>query len=586
MFLLVGITAFPASARTAGLGSTPETSRPGPYTVREQTYDLGDTAFQPTGFPGKVELRGIVHAPRYARGGKLPMVVFLHGRHDICGTPDGKVDTQWPCRAPFTSIPSYRGYDEVGELLASYGYVVVSISANGISAADNNDAGFGQLARAELIQKHLDLWHEWTSTGNGPFGADFRNAIDFQRIGLMGHSRGGEGIVSQLKVNAAAGSPYRTRALLGIAPTDFLRQVPTGIPMGVMFGICDSDQFDLQGAHYYDDASTAEQRDSAPKYQVAIAGANHYFFNSVWSPAGRNPGSMDDWDRVLKDGGKGGVCAPENGARLSETQQRTVASAYITSFFRLQLGGERQFAGLWEGRNTVPSSASFAKVATSYHAPDRPSERLDVNGLRSSDDLTRNELGGKVELTGFTATGLCGGAAQAKNCLSGDYTPYARKLQPHGYTKPGDTESPGMNLVQLRWDHPGASLRNEIPKRTRPVGSYRNLAFRAAVDFSDARNAGATEIPIRVVVTDGSGRQASVSTTDYGQGLEVPDLLANVSAPNPSGVLGVRRLLLSQVRIPTGAFRSVDLGDVRSVALVFDGTQQGAVVVSDLAFTD
>ena len=43
---------------------------------------------------------------------------------------------EWPAQSGRLPIPSYRGYDYVGSILASQGYIVVSISANGISAND------------------------------------------------------------------------------------------------------------------------------------------------------------------------------------------------------------------------------------------------------------------------------------------------------------------------------------------------------------------------------------------------------------------------------------------------------------------
>lgn len=587
MLVLTGLMAFPASARPVGPRAVPNPLEAGPYEVRSQTYDLGDTAFQPDGFPGKVELRGVVHAPRNARGQRLPAVLFLHGRHEACGAADGEATYgQWPCRKPFTAIPSYRGYDYAGKLLASHGYVVISISADGIGAADHADATFGQTARGRLIQKHLDLWKQWTSHGDGPFGTEFQDAIDFRRIGTMGHSRGGEGIVSQLKVNAAAGSPYGIQAVLALAPTDFLRQVVTGVPMGVLLSMCDADQPDLQGVHYYDDASYAERGDPAPKYQVAIAGANHYFYNTAWSPDSGEPGAMDDWDRAVKMGGKGGACASGSGERLTQKQQQAVAASYITSFFRLQLGGESQFAGLWEGRDALPSSASFAKVSTTFHAPDRPGKRLDINRLRSDDDLRRNAAGGGVTLEGFSDPGFCGGESHAKRCLGGDYTKEPYRLEPHGYMQILDTEPPGTNLLQLRWDRPGAFLRNELSEGSRDVAPYRNLTFRSVVDFSDPRNADATRIPLRVVLADSKGRQASVRTTGYGQDPTVPDLLTTVTDPKSHSTLPIRRLLLSQVRIPVQAFRSIDLGDIRSVTVVCDGTERGALDITDLSFSE
>jgi predicted dienelactone hydrolase len=75
-------------------------------------------------------------------------------------------------------IPSYKGYDYVSEVLASHGYVVVSISANGVNAVDNSVRDLGALARAELIQKHLDILKTFNTTGGAPFGTKFVGKFD------------------------------------------------------------------------------------------------------------------------------------------------------------------------------------------------------------------------------------------------------------------------------------------------------------------------------------------------------------------------------------------------------------------------
>ena len=49
-------------------------------------------------------------------------------------------------------------------------------------------------AGAELILDHLDLWKKWSTLGGGPFGRKHVGKVDLNNIGLMGHSRGGEGV--------------------------------------------------------------------------------------------------------------------------------------------------------------------------------------------------------------------------------------------------------------------------------------------------------------------------------------------------------------------------------------------------------
>ena len=51
-------------------------------------------------------------------------------------SPSPSNPNRWPCVVGQTEVPSYRGYDGTGQTLATWGYAVVSISANAINAND------------------------------------------------------------------------------------------------------------------------------------------------------------------------------------------------------------------------------------------------------------------------------------------------------------------------------------------------------------------------------------------------------------------------------------------------------------------
>src|SRR5215831_8542834 len=128
--------------------SVPDPGTPGPLSVTRADYDFGDTAFAAPGFPGPIELRGSVQFPSGLPGGPYPLIVLLHRRHATCFVGAASF-LQWPCPPPRQPIPSFRGYDYLGQTLASHGYVVVSISANGINAQDNAVFDLGMTARAQ-----------------------------------------------------------------------------------------------------------------------------------------------------------------------------------------------------------------------------------------------------------------------------------------------------------------------------------------------------------------------------------------------------------------------------------------------------
>src|SRR3569832_2342666 len=96
---------------SAVLAQVPDPGSPGPLSVTREEYNFGDTAFQPSNFPGRVELRASIHYPTNLAGGPFPVIVFQHGRHATCFT-GGTQLLQWPCTSPGSQpIPSFKGYD-------------------------------------------------------------------------------------------------------------------------------------------------------------------------------------------------------------------------------------------------------------------------------------------------------------------------------------------------------------------------------------------------------------------------------------------------------------------------------------------
>lgn len=218
--------------------------------VQVYDYDLGDTAFRVRGFsgldqkgmpterPAPIELRGRVYAPAGAAGRQMPMVVLAHGLFWSCADrtavrPVDQTGMRWPCRGRFRDIHSERGYGYLGRALAARGMLVVSISANGINAGALGEVA--DRARALLTYEHLRLWRRLVERSRGPLvgrftsartgravSPDFAAAVDFGRVGLLGHSRGGRGMMW-----AAADSHrhlvpagVRLRAVFGLAPAE------------------------------------------------------------------------------------------------------------------------------------------------------------------------------------------------------------------------------------------------------------------------------------------------------------------------------------------------------------------------------
>jgi hypothetical protein len=549
----------------------PDPGTPGPLAVTREEYDFGDTAFQPSNFPGPVELKASIHYPTNLAGGPFPVLVLLHGRHATCFNGSGAAFLEWPCAANHQPIPSYKGYDYFSQVIASNGYIVVSVSANGVNAVDNSVFDLGALARAELMQKHLDILKQFNTTGGAPFGTKFVGKLDLTRVGTMGHSRGGEGVVRHYVLNNAAGAPYGIKAVFPLAPVDFNRFVVNNAALNVLLPYCDGDVSDLQGVHFYDDARYNVPGDQAPKHYELVMGANHDFYNTVWSPSSSVPGAANDWLSFVPGGPSDPQCGTVNGnQRLTEAQQRGTGLAYMSAFFRAYVGGETQFIPILTGDAPPPASAQTTNLFVSYHAPDNPALRLDVNRLLSNTNLTTNTVGSVATQTALTPYELCGGdAPEAQRCLPDQ----SNSRQPH--TTPS-ARSPLRGLSQLKtgWNNLTGNYRNDLPPTLGNVSGFQALQFRVSVNFADARNLADLAQDFRVVLTDASGTSSSVRVSDVSGALYFP----------PGSVGPVPKVVLNTVRVPLSAFGGVNLRTIRSVQFTFNEHAQGGVLITDVAF--
>lgn len=557
-------------SRTA-FAQVPDPGTPGPFAITREEYDFGDTAFTATNFPGPIELRASIHYPTNLAAGPFPVILFLHGRHATCFT-GGTALLQWPCTSNNSQpIPSYKGYDYVSEVLASNGYVVVSVSANGVNAVDNAVFDLGALARAELLQKHLDILKQFNTTGGAPFGTKFVGKFDLTRVGTMGHSRGGEGVVRHYVLNQELGAPYGIKAVFPLAPVDFNRFVVNNAALNALLPYCDGDVSDLQGVHFYDDARYNVPGDQAPKHYELIMGANHNFFNTIWSPSSPFPGSANDWLAFVPGGHSDDQCGSgKNNQRLTEAQQRATGRAYLSAFFRVYVGGETQFIPILTGDAPPPPSAQNNNLFVSYHAPDNPELRLDVNRLLNNTNLTVNSLGGAAAQTALSPYSLCGGPdPQPQRCLPDQ--PDAR--QPHT-TPSARSSARGLSQLITGWNNMTGNYRNDIPASLGNVSGFQALQFRVSVNFADARNVAGLAQDFRVVLTDAAGSTSSVRVSDVSGALYFP----------PGSVGPVPKVVLNTVRMPLTAFSGVNLNNIRSVQFVFNERLQGGLLITDVAF--
>lgn len=569
---LLGVVAQPAAATptrptapAAPAGAPlPDPGTAGPEAIDELSYDFGDQAFRPAGFPASVELKAKVYAPQTIAG-RAPIVILQHGRHATCATNTVTL-LEWPCPASVPEIPSYQGYDALGRLLASQGMVVVSIGANGINANDGFLDDGGASARGQLILEHLRRWKAWDASATGsPFGTRFVGHIDLDRVGLMGHSRGGEGIVAAVQLNQRSATRFGIRSAMALAPVDFGRRVVGGVELGVILPYCDGDVSDLQGASYYDDSRYATPGDTSSKMTALLYGANHNFFNTVWTSG---PGSFDDADF---EGGGGqdpravtDPCRPGGSGRLTAAQQEQAGAALMAGFLRRSLGPEPNLQPFVTGAAPYPASTGPARWSIAYHAGDR----LDIESWASPDTYRRTPTGQITDIRGVNTGLVCnpkdesgfgqpdGVKVVSARCATAEFTALVN-----------DT-----GVLDAGWIRQGTAVRIPLGAAGVDVTGYDGVRMRVAVR-NDTRNSARAKQDFSVVLEDADGNRASVAALGGTNGLQ------RTNAGN------VQHAVLNGVRLPLASFAGVDLTRVRAVELRFDRVGAGRLAIADLAFT-
>ncbi|MFF5250068.1 hypothetical protein ACFY3V_37800 [Streptosporangium sp. NPDC000095] len=535
---------------------------PGRYTVVHDEYDLGDTAITLAGLGGRqAEIRAKTYLPKEATG-RLPLVVFQHGRHSACYNPVTRQtsNTTWPCPAGQQPILSFTGYDGPADVLASHGYAVVSVSANGVNAADNPfSEDRGALARGEVVMRHLDLLADATKgKGEAKIVELFKGRLDMDDVGLMGHSRGGEGVVKAALLNAGRPKPYGIKAVLPLAPTDFARATLPNIPMSVFLPYCDGDVSNQQGQHFYDDSLYAFEKDEAFRSSLMIMGTNHNFFNTEWTPGVAVAPASDDWSN-RNDPVCGSTAAP---GRLTPAEQYAVGTAYIAGFFRLVQGKEHALLPLFDGSGAVPESAGRAVVHTVAQA--EFDKRVDVAPFTSpSSPFT---VSGAA--TGVICAGMLDRSPQSglPTCATRLTTSQAPSWTPATYAG-NVTATP---VLRFSWTDTSGEVSVPLPPGSRNVNGRDALTFRAALDENATGN-----VDLAVTVVDGRGRTGTVPVSGVSDAL----------TPFPGTTSPLPKTWLRTVRIPTSSFGEVNLRDVREVRLT-GASPTGGVYLGDLAFSD
>lgn len=246
--------------------------------------------------PENFQIRGQLYYPA-DRAEPSPVIVLVHGNHGSC---DAGTDSANATCAAFKR--NEAGYAYIAENLATWGYTTFSLSQDQLMMRQDNAKGKGMHQRRKLIAAALDALSAANAPGglvedaNTTIGTTLVGKLDMTRIGLMGHSRGGDAVTSFIDYNRLRtdGPRYPLRGVISLAPVDYERKAPYGTPYMTILPFCDGDVSNLQGARFYERSQYINPNDPFPRIQSSQLGAIHNWYNTVWYADGGADGQNNN----------------------------------------------------------------------------------------------------------------------------------------------------------------------------------------------------------------------------------------------------------------------------------------------------
>lgn len=532
-----------------GFYVTEDPSIPGSYAVGQTSFSepavtipaigvwhpsgtIGDTPSGDLSLPLNAEIRypadsAGLNVPVSGTETSYPVVVIMHGQHT-------------------TADPSYLGYNYLLDHLATHGFIAVSIDCNAINAISGM-----QDTRGHAILEHISL----LNSKNGSPGLFF-GKIDMTKIGIMGHSRGGDGVVQAEVLNQSLSLGWNIEAVIALAPTDFSGTSPSPLTLSTskflcIYGSNDGDvwggsnpstQYTSTGFRFYD-------RAAVEKSMAFIYGATHNRFNSEWGTEAKVDAS-----------------SPKI---LSVAQHHGLLCGYMTACLQVHLQNRPEQRDYLNGVLKIPSVSS-ADVHMQY----RPENVLTLDDFESEPALDTSSLDGNVVHTDM------------------DGLPEENSMGVIDGNAPHQTRG-----LRLRWNAGTATYRSEIPAL--PIGqrnisgaNLKFLSFRVTQKVGSARNPVDQLRDLRIRLTTAGGGPSRSIRAGYFDQIPYPYKpeyrVSNDSdeGPNTKSAFKTVRIPLYAWTIKCLSVPMVDLSDVESVTFEFDYHTAGELEIDDIEFTE
>ena len=518
--------------------------------------------------------------------GPFPLVLIVHGNHNMKQFSD-------------------PGYGYLGELLASRGFILVSVDENFLNGniRGENDA------RGWMLLQHLKAWKRFNDSAGGPF----HNRVDLGNIGLMGHSRGGEAVAVAAAFNRLSHYPddatiafdfnFGIRALVAIAPIDGQYE-PANRPTPlenvnylVIHGSHDGDVSAFSGLRQY---SRIKFTDGQPWFKSAVwmYRANHGQWNTVWGN---------------KDGGPASARFLDLRGLVPEEAQRQMARVYLSGFLEATLKGKKEYLPIFRDHRVIgewlPKTMYVTRFQESgYHTIASFGEDVEVGtgsvpGVTIAAESLATWKEGVIPLRWQNAnTGHYGVWLGWNNRIAGTDTTKTGKAASYTLTVGDSVRSAwriggGSALVfsmapTAATPGPRAAAKDTAKKdSTKTAGPKPRAPKPPPTPKKVPTAADSLPLEISIEAVDAGGTSARIPLSRYGvlrRPIEVTVLRRK--GRDKSNFASQAELIPQTYVVPLADFRTAapafDPSRIVTVRWVFDGTRAGTVLLTDIGFSN
>jgi len=497
--------------------------------------------------------------------GPFPLVLIVHGNHG---------DREF----------SDPGYEYLGRLMASRGFIFASVDENFLNSAwydifdhltSDNDC------RAWLLLKHLELWRVWNGDPKNPF----YGKVDLNNIGLIGHSRGGEAVAIAACFNRLPFNPddatldfdfdFKLRSVIAIAPVDGQYK-----PSGTGTILEDINYLVIQGSNDMDlrsyDGSRQFQRTAFKdtvhhvKAGLYVFGANHGQFNTIW---GRNDNSFPYMALFNKR------------QILIGEEQEKIAKVFISAFLEATLNGKTGYFDLFRdyrsGKNWIPETVylnqyedpSCEFICTFDEDLNVISTSLEGGEIRSENLTVWKELTVPLKRGTQATRAVCVGW----NMEESDSLPAVLSISQHGTNKINTDENSYLYFVMAE----ARENSNPYPKEDEENPDKEENTEKQTEDEKKKE-----PIDLTIVLGDAEGHAAALPLSAYSylsRQLEPKLMKADFMTD-----FAKSDLVFQVFFYPLSTFKEqntlLDIGHIQEIRFVFDRTEEGVVLIDNIGF--